>query len=159
MTAIYREPSSAQLQLWDEPPAVPVEERAPAGYRPGRTRAAARCPSCQHRAASAAEDARMRADMGVLWLHPDPAAPDGVREAAHCRHCQPRQVADTECVRCLEGGPLLADQFAADSAAGRVPAEVTAWLARHGWHTADGPLICPNHHQGQSYRDTKPYRT
>ncbi|MFD4407657.1 hypothetical protein ACFWPH_33310 [Nocardia sp. NPDC058499] len=101
----------------------------------------------------------MRADMRVLWLHPDPAAPRGVREALHCQRCQPRQVADTECARCAEGGPLLADQFATDTATGRVPAAVAAWLARQGWHTADGPLICPNHHQGQSYRDTKPYRT
>ncbi|WP_280186321.1 MULTISPECIES: hypothetical protein [Nocardia] len=160
MTAAHQEPNTAQLQLWDQGPAAPVEERAAdAGYRPRRTRAAAQCPSCGHRAASVAEDARMRADIGVLWLHPDPASPGGVREAFHCQRCQPRQVADTVCALCSEGGPLLADQFAADSAPGRVPAEVAAWLGRQGWNTDDGPLTCPNHHQGQSYRDTKPYRT
>lgn len=88
----------------------------------------------------------MRADIRVLWLHP--SAPHGVREAYHCQRCQPRHVADTECARCDEGGPLLAEEFAADSTPGPVPAEVAAWLTDRGWTTANGALICPNHHTG-----------
>ncbi len=145
MARANQDRNSAQLQLWDESPPAPAEQLATDRYEPRRTRAAARCPSRGHRAASVAEDARMRADMRVLWLHPDQAAPGGVREAKHCQHCQPRPFADTECARCDEGGPLLAEEFAADSAAGRVPAEVAAWLTGRGWHTANGALICPNH--------------
>ncbi|AYF78131.1 hypothetical protein D7D52_34740 [Nocardia yunnanensis] len=149
MADANQEPKSAQLQLWDEP-AAPVVQLADAeGYERRQSRAVAQCPSCRRKAASVAEDARMRADMRVLWLHPDPAAPDGVREAFHCQHCQPRgPVGDTECARCPEEGPLLAEEFAADSAAGKVPAAVAEWLAGRGWHLANGALLCPNHHQG-----------
>jgi hypothetical protein len=150
-----------QLELWNEPPAPPapasasvsagqpVEQPVPAGrFDPRRTRTPAQCRSCGHRAASLAEDARMRADMRVLWLHPDPGAAGGVREGFHCQHCQPRQVADTECALCDDGGPLLAGQFATDSVAGRVPGAVAAWLTTQGWHTGNGCLTCPNHHPG-----------
>lgn len=146
MAAIQQKPEPEQLQLWDMPQAAPITVPPAARHRAGRTRTAALCPSCRHQATTAAEDARMRADIGVLWLHPDQAAAGGVREAYHCQRCQPRRVADTECARCVEGGPLLAEQFAADSAAGRIPTEVASWLARHGWHSTGETLICPNHH-------------
>lgn len=148
MARAKQDRNPGQLQLWGETPAAPAEQLAPGRYEPRRTRAAAQCPSCRHRAASAAEDARMRADMRVLWLHPDPAVLGGAREAYHCQRCQPQQVADTECSQCDEGGPLLAEKFAEDSTAGPVPAEVAAWLTARGWHTRNGPLTCPNHHNG-----------
>ena len=149
MADTNRNTNSAQLQLWDTSAArpdeqLPADDRNPPRYY-RRTRAAERCPSCGHRAASAAEDARMRADIGVLWLHPDPTAPDGAREVFHCQSCQPRPVADIECARCSEGGPLLADQFAAEAAAGRVPAQVAAWLTARGWHVEGGEVSCPAH--------------
>jgi len=45
-----------------------------------------------------------RADLAVLWLHPDPDDPGAVVEARHCRACHPRgRVVDVECTRCGDG--------------------------------------------------------
>ncbi|MCX4099111.1 hypothetical protein [Nocardia sp. alder85J] len=159
MTDENRDRNPAHRWLFTGPGPEPGEQPAAHWDPPRRTRTATRCPSCGHRAATVAEDARMRADIRVLWLHPDPTAPDGVREAYHCQRCQPQQVADTECARCPADGPLLADRFATDSKAGRVPAAAAAWLAAHGWHTGNGPLTCPNHDTNQSYRGAEPSRT
>lgn len=134
--------TTRQLGLWeveDHQEAVTTAARQPARAA-NRPRAEVWCPTCGHRPVSAAEAARMREDLGVLWLH---AAAAGVREAYHCQQCQPRgRVADTECSSCLAGGPLLADELAV----GKPPAAVAHWLARHGWTvTAAGELLCPMH--------------
>ena len=72
--------------------------RSVVGERAGRA-----CPSCGHEPATREEAMALRADLAVLWLHPDPDPdnPGAVVEARHCRSCQPHgAVVDVECTRC-----------------------------------------------------------
>lgn len=75
------------------------------------------CPSCGHEPVTRAEVMQLRADLAVLWLHPDPGTPGAVVEARHCRSCrQPTgSVVDVECARCGDG-PIITGVLAQDSA-------------------------------------------
>jgi len=85
-----------------------------------------------------------RADLAVLWLHPDPDDPGAVVEARHCRACHPRgRVVDVECTRCGDG-PIVTGALAQDSASGSVAYPARRWLVAAGWSTAPD-LVCPEH--------------
>ncbi|SUD49542.1 Uncharacterised protein [Nocardia otitidiscaviarum] len=115
-------------------------------------RAARFCPSCGHTPATMSDLGRLREDLKVSWLHPDPRLPGEVSEVLHCEHCQPSpgETAAVSCLRCDDSGPLLAYTLAAElRATGAVPAAVIAWLADHGWRSLPGgALICPDHPAG-----------
>jgi RNA polymerase subunit RPABC4/transcription elongation factor Spt4 len=107
-------------------------------------RSARVCPSCGYEPATREEAALLRADLAVLWLHPDPEHPGAVVEARHCRACHPRvPVVDAECTRCGDG-PIITGPFAEDSTPGSVAYPARRWLAAAGWTTAP-ELVCPEH--------------
>ena len=86
----------------------------------------------------------LRADLAVLWLHPDPDNPSEVVEGRHCRTCQPHgSVVDVECTRCGEG-PIITGALAQDDAVGSVAYPVRLWLVSARWATAPEP-VCPEH--------------
>ena len=104
------------------------------------------CPSCGGEPTTRAEAMALRADLAVLWLHPDPDPdnPSEVVEARHCRSCQPHgAVVDVECTRCGDG-PIITGALAQDSAPGSVAYPARRWLVAAGWTTAP-QLICPAH--------------
>lgn len=51
------------------------------------------CPTCGHEPTSRAEAAHQRADLAVIWLHPDPEHRGTLIGRQHCRHCEPEQPA------------------------------------------------------------------
>jgi len=109
-------------------------------------RSARACPSCGHEPVTREEAVQLRADLAVLWLHPepDPDDPGAVVEARHCRACQPRGlVVDVECTRCGDG-PIVTGVLAEDSASGSVAYPARRWLVAAGWSTAPD-LVCPEH--------------
>jgi DNA invertase Pin-like site-specific DNA recombinase len=109
-------------------------------------RAVRACPSCGREPGTRAESAQLRADLAVVWLHPDPdpATPGSVIEARHCRACHPRgAVVDVECTRCGDG-PIITGALAQDSAPGSVAYPARRWLVAAGWSTAP-ELVCPEH--------------
>ena len=94
-------------------------------------RSARACPSCRLEPSTRAEAMQLRADLAVLWLHPDLDSPGSVVKARHCRSCQPRgPVVDVECTRCGDG-PIITGALAQDSAPGSV-AYPSPTLARRG---------------------------
>ncbi len=102
------------------------------------------CPSCGLEPGTRQEAAQLRADLAVLWLHPDPDNPGAVVEARHCRTCQPiGAVVDVECTRCGDG-PIVTGALAQDSAPGSVAYPARRWLVAAGWSTAP-ELVCPAH--------------
>ena len=122
------------------PVAVPVVPVVPVvGERSARA-----CPSCGHEPATREEAVQRRADLAVLWLHPDPDNTGAVVEARHCRACHPRGlVVDVECARCGDG-PIITGALAQDSASGSVAYPARRWLVAAGWSTAPD-LVCPEH--------------
>ena len=107
-------------------------------------RSARACPSCGHEPVTREEAVQLRADLAVLWLHPepDPDDPGAVVEARHCRACQPRgPVVDVECTRCGDG-PIVTGVLAEDSASGSGAYPARRWLVAAGWSTAPD-LVCP----------------
>jgi DNA invertase Pin-like site-specific DNA recombinase len=109
------------------------------GERSGRA-----CPSCGHEPGTREEAMQLRADLAVLWLHPDPTTPGGVVGGRHCRACYPRgRVLDVECTRCGDG-PIITGALAEDSAPGSVAYPARRWLVTAGWTTAP-ELVCPQH--------------
>jgi DNA invertase Pin-like site-specific DNA recombinase len=68
----------------------------PAPVRTSRT-----CPTCGHEPTTRAEAAHQRADLAVMWLHPDPDHRGTVIIRQHCRHCEPRTTSLRPCVQCL----------------------------------------------------------
>lgn len=116
-------------------------------------RSARACPACGHDPTTREEAAQLRADLAVLWLHPDPDNPGSVIQARQCRSCYPRgQVVDVECTRCGDG-PIVTAALAEDSATGSVAYPARRWLVAAGWTTAP-ELVCPEHltHAGFSGR-------
>jgi len=102
------------------------------------------CSSCGHEPVTREEAVQLRADLAVLWLHPDPENPGSVVQARHCRSCQPRgPVVDVECTRCGDG-PIVTGVLAEDSAPGSVAYPARRWLVGAGWSTAP-ELVCPEH--------------
>ena len=115
--------------------------RSVVGERAGRA-----CPSCGHEPATREEAMALRADLAVLWLHPDPDPdnPGAVVEARHCRSCQPHgAVVDVECTRCGDG-PIITGALAQGSVVGSVAYPARRWLVAAGWATAP-ELVCPVH--------------
>ena len=107
-------------------------------------RSARACPSCGYEPGTRAEAMALRADLAVLWLHPDPDSPGAVVQARHCRTCQPKgPVVDVECT-CCGDGPIITGVLALDSAPGSVAYPVRRWLVAAGWVTAP-ELVCPVH--------------
>ena len=102
------------------------------------------CPSCGGEPVTRAEAMALRADLAVLWLHPDPDHPEAVVVARHCRVCQPTgAVVDVECTRCGDG-PIITGVMAQDSVVGSVAYPARRWLVAAGWATAP-ELVCPAH--------------
>ena len=102
------------------------------------------CPSCGGEPTTREEAMALRADLAVLWLHPDPDNPSEVVEARHCRACQPHgPVVDVECTRCGDG-PIITGALAQDSAPESVAYPARCWLVTAGWVTAP-ELVCPAH--------------
>ena len=102
------------------------------------------CPSCGREPSTREEAMQLRADLAVLWLHPDSTHPKSVVEARHCRTCQPHgPVVDVECARCGDG-PIITGALAQDSAPGSVAYPARRWLVAAGWATAP-ELVCPVH--------------
>ncbi len=124
---------------------TPVPATAPAtAPAASSVRSSRACPSCGLEPATREEAAALRADLAVLWLHPDPATPGAVVEARHCRACHPRgAVVDVECVRCGDG-PIITGTLAHDSTPGSVAYPARRWLVAAGWVTAP-ELVCPEH--------------
>ncbi len=103
-------------------------------------------PSCGHEPFTREEAVQLRADLAVLWLHPDPENPGAVVEARHCRSCYPLgPVVDVECARCGDG-PVVTGALAQDSASGSVAYPARRWLVAAGWST-EPDLVCPEHGQ------------
>ena len=144
-TTLYRHlkttpPSSAAAAAVS----APVVFRPSAGPVAGE-RSVRACPSCGGEPTTRAEAMALRADLAVLWLHPDPDLdnPGQVVEARHCRSCQPHgSVVDVECTRCGDG-PIITGALAQDSAPGSVAYPARRWLVA-GWVTAT-ELVCPAH--------------
>ncbi|MFC9553814.1 recombinase family protein [Rhodococcus sp. NPDC056960] len=102
------------------------------------------CPTCGHEPTTRAEAAHQRADLAVLWLHPDPEQRETVISRQHCRHCEPGQPAfDVACAVCGDG-PILAGRFAELAETGELAGPVRHWLAGAGW-TITPDLFCPDH--------------
>jgi len=120
-------------------PVVVVPVVAVVGARSARA-----CPSCGREPGTREEAMELRADLAVLWLHPDSDSPGSVVEARHCRTCQLRgPVVDVECTRCGDG-PIITGALAEDSAPGSVAYPARRWLVAAGWVTAP-ELVCPAH--------------
>ena len=142
-TTLYRHlkttsPSAAAAAVSASVLPAPVA-RSVVGERAGRA-----CPSCGHEPATREEAMALRADLAVLWLHPDPDNPTLVTEAHHCRACQPHgSVVNVECARCGDG-PIITGVLAQDSAVGSVAYPARRWLVAAGWSTAP-QLVCPEH--------------
>jgi len=141
-TTLYRHLKTAGLNgvALPLPSLAPVVAVAPVvGERSVRT-----CPSCGREPATREEAVQLRADLAVLWLHPDPDNPGSVIQVRHCRTCHPRgKVVDVECTRCGDG-PIVTGALAEDSATGSVAYPVRRWLVAAGWATAP-ELVCPAH--------------
>jgi len=117
------------------PEVVPIQPVA--GERSARA-----YPSCGHEPVTREEAVQLRADLAVLWLHPDPDNPGSVVQARHCRTCQPRgPVVDVKCTRCGDG-PIITGVLAEDSAPDSVAYLARRWLVGAGWSTAPD-LVCP----------------
>jgi hypothetical protein len=87
---------------------------------------------------------QLRADLAVLWLHPDPGSPAAVVEARHCRCCQLHgPVVDVEYTRCGDG-PIITGALAQDSAVGAVANPARRWLVAAGWRSAP-EMVCSAH--------------
>ena len=122
-------------------PPVPMTRSVVVGERSVRA-----CPSCGGEPTTREEAMALRADLAVLWLHPDPDPdhPGAVVEARHCRACQPTgAMVDVECTRCGDG-PIITGALAQDSAPGSVAYPARRWLVAAGWSTAP-ELVCPTH--------------
>ncbi|PXX53912.1 hypothetical protein DFR70_12633 [Nocardia tenerifensis] len=141
-------PVQGQLPLWESG----AETMTPAT----RTRPAAApriCPNpgCGYRAKGVSARGRLREDLQVVWLVPDPAGSEAAVERRYCHRCCPRpphhQIADVECAACDCGGPLLVDALAAALITeGIMPDAVRRWLEDHGWREqGTGALVCPDH--------------
>ncbi len=137
-----------QLGLWEpeveQPPARPSQPHRSAGLHT--------CPNpeCGYPAKGESARGRLREDVKVVWLVPDPDQPDTPTERRYCNRCRPRppqQIADVECAACDHGGPLLVGALAiALRAKGKVPTTVLTWLMDQGWREQEGGgLLCPDH--------------
>jgi len=126
------------------PMPTPTPSLAPVVVPVVGERSARACPSCGHEPVTREEAVQLRADLAVLWLHPDPDNPGSAVQARHCRTCQPRgPVVDVECTRCGDG-PIITGALAEDSANGSVAYPARRWLVAAGWITAP-ELVCPAH--------------
>ena len=102
------------------------------------------CPTCGHEPTTRAEAAHQRADLAVIWLHPDPQHRGTLISRHHCRHCEPGQPAfDIACSICGDG-PILAGALAEEARNGDLTKPVERWLTAAGWTLAPG-LLCPDH--------------
>ena len=102
------------------------------------------CPSCGYEPSTRAEAVHQRADLAVIWLHPNLDDPNAVVARSHCRHCEPPPPAfDVACVVCGDG-PILADGFAQTAQDGILPDPVQQWLTASGWAVVP-ELQCPDH--------------
>ncbi|WP_370185856.1 recombinase family protein [Rhodococcus wratislaviensis] len=102
------------------------------------------CPTCGHEPTSRAEAAHQRADLAVIWLHPDPDHRGMLIGRQHCRHCEPGQPAfDIACSVCGDG-PILAGRLAELAEKGDLTKPVQRWLTAAGW-TVTPDLLCPDH--------------
>ncbi|GAF47876.1 hypothetical protein [Rhodococcus wratislaviensis] len=102
------------------------------------------CPTCGHEPTTRAEAAHQRADLAVIWLHPDPDHRGTLIGRQHCRHCEPGQPAfDLGCSVCGDG-PIHADHFAELAEDGDLAKPVQRWLTTAGW-TITPDLLCPDH--------------
>ncbi len=141
-TTLYRHLKTTPAAAASKPPspgAPALVVATPVVARPARA-----CPSCGHAPSTREEAAQLRADLTVLWLHPDPDSPGSVVVARHCRTCHPRgRVVDVECARCGDG-PIVTGALAEDSTPGSVAYPARRWLVAAGWSTAP-ELVCPEH--------------
>ncbi|OUS94399.1 recombinase [Rhodococcus sp. NCIMB 12038] len=102
------------------------------------------CPTCGHEPTTRAEAAHQRADLAVIWLHPDPEHRGAVISRQHCHQCEPGQPAfDVACSVCGDG-PILAGALAEKAENGELSEPVQHWLASAGW-TVTPDLLCPGH--------------
>ena len=77
-------------------------------------------------------------DLGMTWLHIDPAGQ--VSEHRHCVRCQPHhQITAISCSRCGDGPLAIGAPDTTD-----LPASVHDWLTIHGWRITPD-LLCANH--------------
>ena len=102
------------------------------------------CPSCGYEPSTRAEAAHQRADLAVIWLHPNLDDPNAVVARSHCHQCEPAPPAfDVACTVCGDG-PILAGEFAKAAQGGDLPDPVQQWLTASGW-TVLPQLRCPDH--------------
>lgn len=102
------------------------------------------CPSCGYEPSTRAEAAHQRADLAVIWLHPNPVDPNSVVLRSHCHQCEPEPPAfDVACAVCGDG-PILASAFARAAHCGSFLHPVQRWLIAAGWTVAT-ELRCPDH--------------
>ncbi|WP_346842912.1 recombinase family protein [Rhodococcus sp. A14] len=102
------------------------------------------CPTCGHEPTTRAEASHQRADLAVIWLHPDPQRSESLICRSHCRHCEPDQPAfDIACAVCGDG-PILAGALAESAAAEGLSEPVQRWLIAAGWATTP-TLRRPDH--------------
>jgi len=144
-TTLYRHLKTTRPDSTTPTPASPTElPGAPTTVPTTMGRSGRACPSCGHEPATREEAAQLRADLAVLWLHPDPDTPGAVVEGRHCRTCHPRgRVVDVECTRCGDG-PIITGALAEDSTPRSVAYPARRWLVAAGWATAP-ELVCPAH--------------
>ena len=103
------------------------------------------CPSCGYEPSTRAEAAHQRADLAVIWLHPDPGDAGAVVARSHCHQCEPAPPAfDDACTVCSDG-PILAGSLAQVAHTGDgFPDPVRRWLTANGWAVVP-ELRCPDH--------------
>jgi len=143
-TTLYRHLKTQLTTALPPTPAAGPVAAAPSPVVASAMRSARACPSCGLEPSTRAEAAQLRADLAVLWLHPDPNIPGAVVEGLHCRACHPRgRVVDVECVRCGDG-PIVTGVLAEDSTPGSVAYPARRWLVAAGWSTAP-ELVCSAH--------------
>ncbi len=117
-----------------------------------------RCPSCDRRATTGPDAARLAAELDVEWLlrpHSPGNPTTAVTLARFCAHCAPRgPVTDLACTTCGDGplvpgppidaatlngdarpGPDAHPGDGPDAPTGDDDAALQAWLADHGWTT------------------------
>ncbi|MFZ2176776.1 MAG: recombinase family protein [Rhodococcus sp. (in: high G+C Gram-positive bacteria)] len=138
-------PTAALDKTASEAAADPIGTGEPATRPPRRSWA---CSTCGHEPTTRAEAAHQRADLAVIWLHPDPTTVGEVITGHHCRRCQPEPpVIDIACTLCGDGPILVGDLvIGADD---RLPLPAQRWLAAEGWCVSP-KLLCPDHaHQDQ----------
>ena len=137
-TPVTAAPGTETDDLSDDHPETAATTPTPAPEPSGRLADRITCPTCGHRPMTSQEAGPHLDDLGMTWLHIDPAGQ--VSEHRHCVRCQPHhQITAISCSRCGDGPLAIGAPDTTD-----LPASVHDWLTIHGWRITPD-LLCANH--------------